>query len=330
MTEEKIAVQRRQLLATSGALAVALATPAIAQSYPSRPVRIIVPYGAGGATDIVARIMAEHASREAGQSFVVENRGGGASIPGTQAVASAAPDGYTIGFIDTAIVINPGLFGSRLPYETERDLAPVGLVASAPLLLAAHPSFAAVSLRDVVAFSRANPGRINIGHAGNGTAIHLASAQLLLAADIRGTLVAYRGGGPMLAGLLAHDVDVAFSSIPAVKPHVEGGRLRGIGVTGPRPSPVMPDVPTFVSAGLGAVDAQPFFGVVAPPGTPPEILERLNTLLVASARQGQVSARLAGIGYEVEATDRARFAAIIAEDTAKWRGVISRSGITAD
>jgi tripartite-type tricarboxylate transporter receptor subunit TctC len=323
-------VQRRQILATGAAFAAALAAPALAQTFPSRPVRIIVPYGAGGATDIVARIMAEHASREAGQSFIVENRGGGASIPGTQAVATSTPDGYTIGFIDTAIVINPGLFAARLPYDTERDLAPVGLVASAPLLFAAHPRFGAATLPEVVAFARANPDVLNIGHAGNGTAIHLASAQFLLAGAIRGALIAYRGGGPMLAGLLSHDVDVAFSSIPAVKPHVDGGRLRALGVTSPRPSPVMPDVPTFASAGLDAVDAQPFFGVVAPSGTPPEILDRLNTLLVAPARQAQVATRLAGIGYEVEATDRARFAAIIAEDTAKWRGVITRSGITAD
>lgn len=323
-------MKRRQLLASGTFLAAALAAPAIAQSFPSRPVRIIVPYGAGGATDIVARIMAEHASREAGHAFIVENRGGGASILGTQAVATAAPDGYTVGFIDTAIVINPGLFGGRMPYDTERDLAPVGLVASAPLLFAAHPRFAGATLQEVVAHARTNPGRLNIGHAGNGTAIHLASAQFLLAADLGGTLVAYRGGGPMLTGLLAHDVDVGFSSIPAVKPHVEGGRLRGLGVTSPRPSPVMPEVPTFASAGLGAVDAQPFFGVVAPASTPPAILDRLNALLVASARQEQVAARLAGIGYEVEATDRARFATIIAEDTAKWRGVITRSGITAD
>ncbi|HEV7266705.1 MAG TPA: tripartite tricarboxylate transporter substrate-binding protein [Falsiroseomonas sp.] len=323
-------MRRRDIGMLAAAMAGFGAAPARAQAWPTKAVRVIVPYSAGGATDIVARIVTEAAGREAGQSFVVENRGGGASIPGTQAVATAPPDGYTLGFIDTALVINPGLFGARLPYDAMRDLAPVGLVATSPLVFLAHPDVPARSLAEATARIRDRAGQSNIGHAGNGTAIHLASAQLLLAADAQAALVAYRGGGPMLTAALAHEVDYVFSSIPACKPHIEAGRLRALAVTGARRSAVLPDVPTFAESGLPAVDAQPFFGVVAPAGTPAEVLERANALLVRQASTPAIAARLAGIGYEVAATDRARFAAIIQADTAKWTEVIRRSNITVD
>ena len=309
-------------------LATLAAAAASAQSFPARPVRVIVPYSAGGASDIVARVMAQAAPE--GTSFVVENRGGGASIPGTQAVAAAAPDGYTVSVIDTALVINPGLFGSRLPYDTERDLAPVGQIATTPLVLALHPGMPANTLRDWLALARGQAGKTTLGHAGNGTAIHLASAQLLIAAGLDAVVVAYRGGGPLVTALLAGEVQGGFLSIPAGRPHVEAGRLRGLAVTGPQRSPALPQVPTFLEAGLPAVDAVPLFGVVAPAGTPPERLERLHALLVAPARRPEVTARLAELGYAVAESEPAAFAATIRGEIGKWREVIGRAGIVPD
>ena len=326
-------MKRRSILPMALGTAAALGGAprrAAAQTFPTRAVRVVVPYAPGGATDIVARIMAQAAAEASGQSFVVENRGGGASIPGTQAVATAAPDGYTVGFVDSALVTNPSLFAGRLPYDTERDLAPVGLVAVAPLVLVAPQASPAGTVREAVALARSRPGSLNIGHAGNGTAVHLAGAQFALVTKVDLVPVAYRGAGPMLTALLAGDVRLAFSAIPSAKPHIEAGRLRALAVTGPRRSAVLAGVPTFAEAGWPGVDAQSLFGVVAPAGTPPEVLDRLNALLVRPARAPALTARLAELGYHVEAGSRAEFAETVRREIAKWRSTITRAGITAD
>jgi tripartite-type tricarboxylate transporter receptor subunit TctC len=308
----------------------ALSRPAAAQSFPTRPVRVVVPYAPGGGTDIVARIMAQAASDAAGQSFVVENRGGGASLPGTQAVVNAAPDGYTTGFVDSALVTNPGLFGDRMPFDTERDLAPVGLVAVAPLVLVAPREVPFATVREAVARARAQPGSLNIGHAGNGTAVHLAGAQLGLVTESDLVPVAYRGAGPMLTALLGGEIQLAFSAIPSAKPHIDGGRLRALAVTSPQRSSALPDVPTFTEAGFAAVDAVSLFGVVAPSATPTAVLDRLNALLVQPARSPAIAARLTQLGFDVQATTRDAFATLIRSETAKWRATIERAGIRAD
>ncbi|MBV1796717.1 tripartite tricarboxylate transporter substrate binding protein [Siccirubricoccus sp. G192] len=322
---------KRLLAAASLLLASLLATPAPAQpttGFPTRALRVIVPYPAGGASDIVARVMAQAAPE--GISVVVENRGGGASIPGTQAVATAAPDGYTLGVIDTALVINPGLFGSRLPYDTERDLAPVGQIATTPLVFVLHPAVPATTLQEWLALARGQAGRVNLGHAGNGTAIHLANAQLLIAGGLDAVVAAYRGGGPLITALLGGEVQGGFLSIPAARPHVEARRLRALAVTAAGRSPSLPEVPGFAEAGLPGVDAMPLFGVVAPAGTPPAILARLHAILVQPARQPEVAARLRGLGYEVAASGPQEFAATIHAEIGKWREVISRAGIAPD
>lgn len=325
-------MRRRSLL-----LAPAVAAPPVAGALAQGPglprtVRVIVPYAAGGASDIVARVVTQAAQGDPGApAFAVENRGGGASIPGTQAIATAPPDGATIGVVDTAIVINPGLFGARMPYDAERDLAPVGVVATTPLVLVAHPSAEAGSVAALVARMRAQPGRMNLGHAGNGTAVHLANAQFLIAAGAEAVVAAYRGGGPLLTALVAGEVGAGFLSVPAARPQVEAGRLRALAVTGPARSAVLPAAPTFAEAGLPAVDALPFFGVVAPPGLPAEMVGRLHALLVAPARANPaVAARLAELGYAVVAGGPAEFAALVRAETAKWRDVIARAGIVPD
>jgi tripartite-type tricarboxylate transporter receptor subunit TctC len=269
---------------------------------------------------------------EGAPAFAVENRGGGASIPGTQAILAAPPDGATIGVVDTAIVINPGLFGpARLPYDVERDATPVGVIATSPLALVAHPSAGAETVAALVARMRAEPGRIDMGHAGNGTAVHLANAQFLIAAGVEAVVAAYRGGGPLLAALVGGEVRAGFLSVPAARPHVEAGRLRALAVTGPARSAVLPMVPSFAEAGLPAVDALPFFGVVAPAGLPAELVRRVHALMVAPARANPATAaRLEELGYSVVAGGPEAFAAMIRAETAKWRAVIARAGIVPD
>ena len=211
-------MRRRHLLAAA-LLPPAAAARAQTAGFPNRTVRIIVPYGPGGSSDIVARILAQRAGELAGQQFVVENRGGGASIPGTQAVATAPPDGYVVGTADNALAVNPGLFRDRLPYDTERDLAALGLAVTAPLLLLAHPAAPARGLAEVLAAMRAEPGRIAISHGGIGTPTHLAALQLQLATGLAFTQAGYRGGGPQVTGLVAGDVPyglVAISSSSAM------------------------------------------------------------------------------------------------------------------
>ena len=210
---------------------------------------MIVPYAPGGASDILARLIQPHLERALGQSFVVDNRGGGASQVGTQAIATAAPDGYTIGVIDSAFVINPGLFAGKLPYDTKKDFAPVSLLATTPLVLVVHPSVPANTAQELVALAKAKPGEITFASAGLGTAIHLAGEQFRQVAGVDINHIPYRGGGPSVIDLLAGKVNFTFSTIPSILEHVRGGRVRALGVTGARSSH-LPDVPSMAEAGL--------------------------------------------------------------------------------
>ncbi|MBV1798330.1 tripartite tricarboxylate transporter substrate binding protein [Siccirubricoccus sp. G192] len=330
-------MRRRHLLALPAALlpgaAVAQgAAPGTAQTatYPNRTVRIIVPYGPGGSSDIVARILAQRATELTGHSFVVENRGGGASIPGTQAVAAAPPDGYTIGTADNALVVNPALFRERLPYDTERDLGTLGLAVTAPLLLLAHPSAPARNVAEVLAEARAQPGALGISHGGIATPTHLAAVQLQLATGLEFTQVGYRGGGPQLAGLVAGEVHYGLVAISSALGHVQGGRLRALAVTGNARSPLLPEVPTMAEAGLPSVDLVGWWGFISPAGLPPEVARRLHAVLLAPAREAAIKARLEGLGYGVVAGSPEDYAALIRREIAQWNEIVARVGIKVE
>src|SRR3954452_3339302 len=231
---------RRALIAASGALA---SSPVLAQNYPAKPVRIIVPYPPGGATDVLGRLLAPRIEQELKQSFVIDNRGGGASQVGTQAIATAPADGYSIGLIDSAFTINPGLFAGKLPYDTLKDFAPVSLIATAPLVLVVHPSVEAKTVQELIALAKQKPGSLSFALPGLGTPVHLAAEQLRQVAGIAVVAVPYRGAGPSIADFIAGQVQMTFATVPSILEHVRAGRARALALIGER-SPLLPGVPT--------------------------------------------------------------------------------------
>ncbi|WFU19123.1 tripartite tricarboxylate transporter substrate binding protein [Bradyrhizobium sp. CB3481] len=306
----------------------AAADQAWAQEYPQRPVRVIVPYAAGGASDIVARLVTSYMAKELGQMFV-DNRGGGASITGTQAIATSQPDGYTVGVIDTAFTINPGLFGARLPYNTQNDFALVSLFARSSLVLVVPASLPVNGLQDLVALARAKPGTVTMASAGLGTAIHLACEQFRQAAGIETIHVPYRGGGPSIIDLLAGKVDFTFGTIPAILEHVRSGQLKALGITTGGVD-VLPGVPTMAESGLPNVDAAAEFGMIAPARIPEPIMTRLSTVAQNVLQMPELRRRMTEIGFEAVGMAPKEYSAHIEGEIAKWTRVIAAGNIKAE
>jgi tripartite-type tricarboxylate transporter receptor subunit TctC len=319
--------RRRALLA---AALLPWAGRAVAQGWPTRPIRLIVPYPPGGASDITARLLAQEMTGLLGQSVVVENRGGAASITGTQAVATAAPDGTTLGVVDTAFVVNPALFGSRLPYDTQRDFTPVSLLVRAPLALVVPATAAWRGVAELVADARAKSGEVTFGSAGNGTAVHMAGEQFRQTAGLAYLHVPYRGGGPMITDLLAGRVQMAFGTVPAIAEHVRAGRLRALAITGAARSPLLPDVPSMAEAGLPEVDAALINALVGPAGLPAPVVTRLAEVAREVVTRPAIRIRLAELGFEpVGSTPRA-VQESFAADIPRWEAVVRQGGITPD
>jgi tripartite-type tricarboxylate transporter receptor subunit TctC len=317
---------RRIWLAASGSFVALLArgTPAPAQDYPSKPVRVIVPYAAGGATDTLARLLATRIDQELKQSVVIDNRGGGASQVGTQAVATAPPDGYTIGMIDSAFTINPGLFAGRLPYDTRKDFAPVSLIATTPLVFVVHPSVEARSVQELVALAKRTPG-MTYALPGLGTPTHLAAEQLRQATGIEVVAVPYRGAGPSIADFIAGQVQMTFATVPSILEHVRAGRARALAMVGQR-SPLLPDLPTMAEAGF-QVDAGLMFGLVAPAATPAAIVTRLSEAATVSVTTDPLRSRLVELGFVPIGSKPEELRTRIEADIAKWSRIIEAGNI---
>lgn len=317
---------RRDWLTAFGSAATMLATgAAFAQDYPSKPVRIVVPYAAGGATDILARLLATGLEQELKQNFVVDNRGGGASQVGTQGIATAPPDGYTIGLIDSAFTINPGLFAGKLPYDTRKDFAPVSLIATAPLVFVVHPSVEAKSAQELVALAKRKSG-MTYALPGLGTPVHLAGEQLRQVAGIDVVSVPYRGAGPSIADFVAGQVQMTFATVPSILEHVRAGRARALAMVGER-SPLLPDVPTMTEAGFPGIDAALMFGIVAPAATPAPIVSRLSEAAAKAVRTEPLRGKLTELGYVAFGSAPEEFRTRIDADIAKWARVIEAGNI---
>ena len=313
------------------AAAVTLVTPfaqAQAPSFPKQPVTLVVPFPAGGPTDAMARVLALKLGERLGQQVVVENRGGAGGSIGAEFVARAPADGYTLLFGTTGIMaFNPSLY-SKLRYDPLKDFAPISLMAITMNVLVVNPQMPARNLSELVKLAKAKPGEITYGSAGNGSTNHISGELLRTTADIQISHVPYKGSAPALVDLLGGRITMMFDTIAQQKQNIAAGKLRPLVVTGPRRSPLLPEVPTAQEAGLKDFDMRVWFGVLAPAGTPAPVIERLNREVVAVMSTDEMKERMKVDGAEAHPTTPSEFGAMIRQDLAKWTPVVKASGIT--
>jgi tripartite-type tricarboxylate transporter receptor subunit TctC len=321
---------RRQFLrlAASAAVLSSVSRSASAQSYPSRPVRIVVGFAAGGAPDTIGRLMAQWLSERLGQQFVIENRPGAGSNIGTEAVVRAPPDGYTLLMVAPPNAVNATLY-DKLNYNFIRDIAPVASIGRAPNVMAVHPSFSAKTIPEFIAYAKANPGKINMASGGNGTSDHVAGELFKMMAGIDMVHVPYRGAAPALTDLLGGQVQVMFSSMPASIQYIRAGNLRVLAVTTATRLEALPDIPT-VAEFVPGYEASALFGVGGPKGTPVDIVEKLSKEINAGLADSRIKASLAELGLTVLAGSPADFGKLIADETEKWAKVVKFANIKPD
>jgi tripartite-type tricarboxylate transporter receptor subunit TctC len=325
----KLPHRRHVLHLAAGAAALpVLSCIARAQAYPSRPVRIVVPFAAGGATDIIARLIGQWLSERLGQQFVIENRPGAGSNIGTEVVVNAPPDGYTLLLVGASSAINATLY-EKLNFSFLRDITSVSGINSVPFIMAVHPSFPAKTVSEFIAYARANPGKVNMASGGNGTAGHLSGELFKLLTGLNMAHVPYRGEAPALTDMLAGHVQAMFGTMPASIEYVRAGKLRPLAVTSARRSELLPDLPT-VGDFVPGYETSAWQGVGAPKSTPVEIIDRLNKEINAGLADPKIKARVADMGGTVLAGSPADFGKLIADETEKWGKVIKFSGAKPD
>jgi tripartite-type tricarboxylate transporter receptor subunit TctC len=306
--------------------AALLATAAQAQDYPSKPIRFIVSFPPGGSSDLIARLIAPRLAERMGQPVLVENRPGGGGNIGVDAVAKAAPDGYTIGLAAAgALSSNVSLY-PNMPFNPEKDLAPVSMLAMIPFFLVAHPSQPA-TLKQLIDAAKAKPGGIAVGYGGNGSTMHLAGELFNMMAGIQLQPVPYKGSGPVSTDVLGGQVPLGVVDVPSAIAHVRAGKMRALAVTAKRRIAAAPEVPTFEEAGVPGYEAIGWFGVVVPAGTPAAIINRLNSEIVAALALPEIRDKALAAGAEPLTNTPQEFAAMMREETRKWAQVIRTAGI---
>jgi tripartite-type tricarboxylate transporter receptor subunit TctC len=302
------------------------ATQALAQSYPAKPVKLLVGVPPGGPTDTLARAIAPDLSEGLGQPVVIENRPGASAVIATEAVAKAAPDGYTLGFIYITHATNPALM-ANLPYDTLRDFAPVSLVGEQSMVLLANPAFAANSVQELIAAAKANPGKIDYGASDSGSAPHLAGELFKMMSGIDLTPIYYKGTGPAMTDLLAGQIPVMFVSNISALPHVKSGKLKALAVTGAQRIALAPNIPTMSESGLPGYEAYGWYGIAAPARTPTAVIARLHAEVAKIAQNETMKKRLAGQGLELVGNTPAEFDAFIRAEITKWGKVLQAAGV---
>jgi tripartite-type tricarboxylate transporter receptor subunit TctC len=319
------------LVAVIGAfIGMASAIAAAAEDYPVRPIRLVVPFPAGGPTDLVGRMIGQKMAERLGQAVVVDNRAGAGGTIGSEIVAKAPADGYTLLYGSTSTLAISGALYKALPYDPATAFAPISLVSSGAQTLVTHPGLPVATVADLIAHARANPGRLNYGSAGNGTPVHLAGELFRSVAGIEVVHVPFKGGAPALAALLAREVDYVFDVVPTTMPHAEAGSLKVLAVTSAARTPVLPGVPTVAESGLPGFVATFWSGLVAPAGTPAPVIARLNAAIVAAIASPDLRETLLKMGAEPAGTTPGAFAAFITAEAAKWQWVAERSGARLD
>lgn len=296
-----------------------------AQQYPSRAIRVVVGFAAGGATDIAARVLAQKLSETIGQQVLVDNRPGAASMLAGELVARSAPDGHTVLFANATIAM-PSLF-AKLPFDVQKDLRPVSLAGYGPLVLTAHPSLPIQSVKDVIALAKRRPGELNYASAGSGSFTHLAMALLITMTDMKIVHVPYKGGGPSAIATMTGETQLTFSSVGAALPHVKQGKLRALGVSGLRRNVALPEVPTVDEAGVAGYDATSWYGMLAPAATPQVIVARLGEQAMKALSAADLKERLLRQGIEPATGGVEEFSSYFNAEVTKWAKVIKAAAI---
>ena len=323
-------MNRRALLAAGAALAAARSVPARAQAiaYPTRPVRLVVGYAPGGSTDIAARLFGQWLGDKLGQQFIVENKAGAGNNIGTELAAKAAPDGYTLFLANPANTINASLY-KHLNFVFLRDFTPVAGFIRVPNVMEVNPSVPAKTVAEFIAYVKANPDKVNVASSGNGTSIHLSGELFKMMTGLKMTHVPYKGSAPMLTDLLGGQVQVTFDNLPSSIGHIKAGKLRALAVTTATRSPELPDVPT-VAETVPGYEASAFFGLVAPKGTPPEVVDTLNKQINAALSDPAMLKKLADLGGIPIPGSAADFGKLLADETAKWEKVVHAANLSID
>jgi tripartite-type tricarboxylate transporter receptor subunit TctC len=326
-------LKRRMVLAAAAAAVALSLAPLAAQAqaaFPTKTITIIVPFAAGGTTDILARVVGQYMSKDLGQPVVVDNRAGAGGNIGAQIVAHAAPDGYTIlmGTVGTH-AINQSLY-KKMAFDPIKDFAPLTRVAMVPNLLVANPSQPFKNVKEMIAYAKANPGKVTFGSSGSGSSIHLSGELFNQMAGVDMQHIAYRGSAPAVTDLLGGQIAVMFDNMPSAIGHVKHGRLRALAVTTPKRSPALPDVPTIAEAGLPGYSTASWFGLLAPANTPAPVVAKLNAAILKALADPGVKAKLAEQGAEPLGEKPEQFAKFIRSETAKWGTIVKQSGATLD
>ncbi|CAN5187297.1 tripartite tricarboxylate transporter substrate binding protein [soil metagenome] len=324
------ALVRRPLLAFATAALCCTALPLQAQTpYPNRPVKLVVGYAAGGATDVLARLLAAKFTEDIGQTFIVDNRAGANSNVGAEVVTHSPPDGYTLYLFTIANTINPSLY-DKLGYDAQKDFEPIGLMATIPNILVVNPKLPIKTVADYVKFAKDQPNGVTFASSGSGSSIHLSGEMFKLVSKSNMLHVPYRGSAPAVADLLGGQVESMFDNAPSSLPHVQAGRLRAIAITSAKRSPLLPDVPTVAESGYPDFDVQSWFGLAAPAGTPKAVIDRLNAELNKALNTPEFKQRLADLGATATPGTPDDFRGFVAKETRKWAVVVKASGAKAE
>ncbi len=317
-------------LCTFAAGFVLFSGAAFSQAYPAKPIRMIVPFPAGGGSDTMGRVVGQKLGARLGQQIVVENRPGAGGSIGAEMVAKAAPDGYTLLLGSTSEIAQYPNVNPKIAYDPQRDFAPVSLVGNVPLILVVHPSLPVKTVKELVSLAKSRPGEINFSSAGNGSTTHLAVELLILTTGIRMTHVPYKGSVPAVTDLVAGNVQVGIPTMPAALPFIKAGRLKALAISTAKRSAVMPNVPTLQEGGINKYDTALWTGILAPSGTPSAILSRLQSEIANVVNQPDVKDALAKQGAEPVSSTPAEFSAFIRSELAKWAKVVKESGVRID
>ena len=322
---------KRRLLAAAfaGLAACALSGQAAAQAFPARPIKIVVPYTPGGPTDIPARLVGQKLSEQLGQPVIIDNKPGAGGNIGADAVAKAPADGYTLLLVTTGHAINPALY-TKLGYDLRKDLVPVSQLTSSPMVVAVHPGLGVNSIQELIAMAKARPGALNFASAGNGSSTHLTPELFSMMAGVKMNHIPYKGSAPALSDVMAGNAQVAFDFMTSAMPFVRGGKLKGLATTGPVRSPAAPDLPTVAEAGVAGFNVIGWNGVMAPAGTPPEVIAKLNAEIRKALAAPDVVERIGGLGATATWSSPADFGTLVGAEIAKWGKVVKASGAKID